>query len=211
MSGCWLWHASQTSAGYGNLNYQGEYLYAHRCSFDAANGEGASEGIVVRHRCDNPCCINPVHLIGGTQADNSEDAWRRGRMNPIHGEQHPRSVLTEQIVLQARKMAAEGVSLHEIADLLGFRRNAISAAVTGETWKYLPGALGLPAIAKKTPTPRPLRGSRHPNSILGEDEARQIINKLAKGSRGVDLAKEFNISVSTVSAINKGRLWSHLR
>lgn len=36
-------------------------------------------GVVVRHTCDNPRCINPNHLIGGTKADNNRDRAERGR------------------------------------------------------------------------------------------------------------------------------------
>lgn len=34
---------------------------------------------VVRHICDNPPCINPKHLVEGTQQENVDDAVNRGR------------------------------------------------------------------------------------------------------------------------------------
>ena len=37
------------------------------------------DGVVVRHTCDNPRCINPEHLLGGTKADNNRDRAERGR------------------------------------------------------------------------------------------------------------------------------------
>ena len=39
------------------------------------------EGMVVRHKCDNPTCINPAHLELGTIQDNNYDKILRGRQN----------------------------------------------------------------------------------------------------------------------------------
>lgn len=37
------------------------------------------KGQTVRHRCDNPGCVNPQHLLLGSAQDNSDDMVRRGR------------------------------------------------------------------------------------------------------------------------------------
>ena len=37
------------------------------------------KGMIVRHTCDNPPCINPMHLQLGTQGDNMRDRYMRGR------------------------------------------------------------------------------------------------------------------------------------
>lgn len=42
-------------------------------------GEQLRAGEIVRHKCDNPRCINPLHLEKGTPADNMEDKRIRGR------------------------------------------------------------------------------------------------------------------------------------
>lgn len=34
---------------------------------------------IARHSCDNPRCINPEHLVIGTQQDNVQDMMDRGR------------------------------------------------------------------------------------------------------------------------------------
>lgn len=39
----------------------------------------AIRGKVIRHSCDNPRCINPLHLLIGTRADNNRDRAERGR------------------------------------------------------------------------------------------------------------------------------------
>ena len=43
--------------------------------------KGWCDGSVVMHTCDNKKCINPKHLVAGTQKQNMEDAARKGRMN----------------------------------------------------------------------------------------------------------------------------------
>lgn len=42
-------------------------------------------GFVIRHTCDNRLCINPEHLILGTQLDNIKDMIDRGRHYKING------------------------------------------------------------------------------------------------------------------------------
>jgi hypothetical protein len=74
---CWLWTAGKTKDGYGKINIDGKDLLAHRVSFFWSNGYYPS---VVMHICDNPSCVNPDHLRGGTQSDNMADAYSKGRM-----------------------------------------------------------------------------------------------------------------------------------
>lgn len=85
---CWLWTGAVRN-GYGIIN-DGKKIpvYAHRLSYRIANGEIPS-GMVVRHRCDNPKCVNPDHLQTGTKKQNTKDMVERGRIrggfNSIHG------------------------------------------------------------------------------------------------------------------------------
>jgi HNH endonuclease len=77
-NGCLEWTGWCTPAGYGTM-YNGERSEtAHRIMFRVTQGE-IPEGHVVRHKCDNPPCSSPTHLIDGTDADNTMDAVERGR------------------------------------------------------------------------------------------------------------------------------------
>jgi hypothetical protein len=80
---CWLWKAKRTKggAGYG-LIYSGVgtvMIYAHRVSWELANGCPVPEGLLVCHSCDNPGCVNPAHLWPGTQSENLMDMVAKGR------------------------------------------------------------------------------------------------------------------------------------
>lgn len=77
--GCWVWKGTKNRKGYGQISVDGRHERTHRVAYRLTYGE-IPEGMVVRHRCDNPPCINPDHLEVGTSADNSRDMVERGRM-----------------------------------------------------------------------------------------------------------------------------------
>ena len=51
----------------------------HRKAYCLANNRQLAEiiGLVVRHTCDNPRCVNPEHLVIGDQMDNIRDTLRQ--------------------------------------------------------------------------------------------------------------------------------------
>lgn len=78
-TGCWEWTGfCHPEWKYGETGYRGRVWRIHRLIWTIMKGE-IEEGIVVRHKCDNPPCCNPEHLVLGTDADNVEDRMRRGR------------------------------------------------------------------------------------------------------------------------------------
>lgn len=73
---CYEW-TGQTRNGYGRFKIKGKYYTATRVVWELANGP-ISEGLVVRHKCDNPGCVRLEHLELGTQAENIQDTLARG-------------------------------------------------------------------------------------------------------------------------------------
>lgn len=79
----------------------------HRKVYYEATGEWPE---VVRHKCDNPRCINPLHLEGGTHLDNNNDKVARGRAKTLRatGEFSARHKLTDADVEQIRALYVKG-------------------------------------------------------------------------------------------------------
>jgi hypothetical protein len=78
-TGCLEWIRSRNSGGYGHFKRDGKMVHAHRVSLERKLGRPLGPGMVARHTCDNPPCIEPEHLIEGTHAQNVADMIERGR------------------------------------------------------------------------------------------------------------------------------------
>lgn len=76
---CWVWSCARTDKGYGSFYVLGRTIGSHRVAWSLHHGRSPGPRIVIRHTCDNPPCVNPLHLVSGTQAEhNREIAARRG-------------------------------------------------------------------------------------------------------------------------------------
>lgn len=93
MTDCILW-TGYRAGPYGQVMVDGKKWGAHRLAYTKAHGE-IPEGMVVRHTCDTPLCVNPEHLILGTTRDNVMDCVKRGR--------HSRAKLSPEQVREIRK------------------------------------------------------------------------------------------------------------
>ena len=79
---CWETDYSPNNHGYSKINIDGKNVFCHRIAWEIHNCEPIPDGMVVRHTCDNPRCINPEHLVLGTMKDNTDDMLQRDRYSP---------------------------------------------------------------------------------------------------------------------------------
>ena len=78
-NGCLEWTKCYNTDGYPRASFDGyENGKVHRVVWELFNKKSA-KGYVIRHTCDNPRCINPNHLLIGTNYDNIQDRQIRDR------------------------------------------------------------------------------------------------------------------------------------
>ena len=95
-------------------------------------------GLIVRHKCDNPGCINPGHLELGTNKQNMADRRRHGTW--LSGEKHPLHILTADQVREIRRRVVTGRgwkfrgNRKQLAEEYGVSRDAIADIAARRSW-----------------------------------------------------------------------------
>lgn len=128
-SGCWLWTGAQKHNGYGKLrlrvNGRAHDLLAHRFAAMVRWGRELEPDEYVTHRCDQPRCVRPSHLLVGDAATNCRDKFQRNRDgNPMTFEDAERM----------RGLWADGWSYGRIAERFGMDERYVYRVVRGERW-----------------------------------------------------------------------------
>ena len=132
---CWEWEGHTHPDGYGRYyilataERPGERVFAHRHAFLMEHGYSPP---VVRHTCDNPGCVNPDHLLGGSHTDNMADMVARKRV--MHGERHHSAKLTESKVCWIR---ASELPRATIAEWANVSVSTVQQVQERRTWKHV--------------------------------------------------------------------------
>jgi uncharacterized protein (DUF433 family) len=153
--GCWQWlgSVSRRLCGYGSFKIYraGRWgsVGAHRFSYEINKGP-IPAGLCVCHHCDNPLCVNPIHLFAGTPLDNSRDRKRKGRgcIGVRFGSGSPRAKLTEEDVADILVRVSSGETQTSMAKKYSVSKVAINAIIKYRTWKHVQ----FPRLTPATPT-----------------------------------------------------------
>jgi len=128
LTGCWLWTKGYGGNGYPVMYHKGGAYKVSRFSYETYKEELKS-GQVVRHLCHNPSCVNPSHLIAGSQTDNMQDSVKSGRLNKKLTDENVLAILEEYVPFS--------VSLKTLAIKYGVSKRNILDIVKGRKFKHL--------------------------------------------------------------------------
>ena len=120
---------------------RGTQVGGHRLSWFIANGP-IKAGTFICHHCDEPLCLNPVHLYAGTNRDNLLDRVQRPdiTVSPCKprgsaGDRNPNHKLTSGRVKLIRALFSTGRrSCAELSRTFRIEQSAISAILRGKSW-----------------------------------------------------------------------------
>jgi hypothetical protein len=118
--------------GYGSISIGSrkdrDEILAHRYALQFAIGVILPSNIFVCHSCDNPSCVNPMHLFPGTHKDNMSDMKTKNRAAISFGN----AVLNWDLVDYIRNSKETG---KELSEKLNVSKATISDVRNNLSWK----------------------------------------------------------------------------
>jgi hypothetical protein len=119
-------------SNYYKTTVNGKQCSIHRYLYIQKYGE-IPKGLVIRHKCNNPKCINIEHLQIGTHADNVQDRVNHNRS--AIGENNGRAKLTEENVKYIRQHSELNNTF--LGKKFGVNRCLIREIKKGNFWKHI--------------------------------------------------------------------------
>lgn len=125
---CWPFKGALAKNGRPYVQIDGKKYLVYRLTYELVHGLGSLDGYIARHKCDNEICGRPDHIEKGSHEDNMSDMKQRER----HG-------LPHHAVRAIRKLATQGRTHQEIADLYGIARSTVTMIVSGDNYSHVEG------------------------------------------------------------------------
>lgn len=132
---CWIWKKGKDKNGYGLMSVKDIPRRASRISYDTFIGYVPDDKFVC-HSCDNPSCINPLHLFLGSPKDNTQNMFKKSRDRHI-GEKNRNSVLNEKLIKEIFSLYRKGLSKTEISRIFNTSDTHICSIISRKIWKHV--------------------------------------------------------------------------
>lgn len=142
------------SEGYGvmqsTLNGKKVHYLMHRVAYQVYYKDNIDSNDIICHKCDNPACVNPLHLFKGSHSDNVQDKVSKGRqakgkdngryidgrssfkVKSDQSKAHNRKLTKEQ-VLEVRELRMSH-TMRVISELTGISISSIKDICSGRTY-----------------------------------------------------------------------------
>jgi hypothetical protein len=130
---CWLWVGARNLKGYGIFAPSKRVQFrAHRYALSLHLGR--EPGALVLHKCDNPPCVNPMHLMEGTHGENMRQMADRRRA--AREERHHKAKLSFDEVLAIIILHRSGdYTTAELALMFGVSKATAICVASGTRWR----------------------------------------------------------------------------
>jgi hypothetical protein len=133
-TGCRIWLGPKDKNGYGKTTYYCKHIRVHRLVYELLISD-IPKGLLIRHSCHNPSCINIDHLSLGTEQDNRDDCVNADRH--AKGVKNGCSKLKDTDIIAIKKLNTEGISYQKLAIKFGVSKSAIWQIITGRSWRHV--------------------------------------------------------------------------
>jgi len=150
------------------------------------------KGLVVRHLCNNPMCINLEHIRVGTQKENIHDQIKVGTF--VRGEKNGHAKLTEKTV---RSILANHIDTNiELAEKYNVSMDLIYQVRKGMIWQHVRGDRQLIGHA---------RGEKQGCAKLTWAQVRELRDDSELSQRA--LGKIYGVSHHAIGSIKRRKTW----
>lgn len=133
---CTGWAAYKDKDGYPNIQLPSiRTRRVLRILWKELYGE-IPEGMVVRHTCNNPSCLNPQHLVIGTKSENAIDAVYAGTLPRMYITPYQAKLIKGLLKAKNPKVTVSYWA-KVVAGVFKVSQDLVRAIARGKSWSHI--------------------------------------------------------------------------